>query len=129
MTFNLQDEPLSVSAADFFFSSDFARRFGFGVPSAAAAAAWLDLGSSEVVLRAAPADSPNRMPREAGLERLPLRAAAAGRHSSVCTATSCSCSLGDLERGCEGGSSVTASGERRFSPAPTDLEEVDAVEG
>ena len=128
MTFNLQDEPLSVSAADFFFSSDFARRFGFGVPSAAAA--WLDLGSSEVVLRAAPADSPNRMPREAGLERLPLRAAAAaGRHSSVCTATSCSCSLGDLERGCEGGSSVAASGERRFSPAPTDLEEVDAVEG
>ena len=127
MTFNLQDEPLSVSAADFFFSSDFARRFGFGVPSAATDL--LDLGSSEVVLRAAPADSPNRMPRDAGLERLPLRAAAAGRHSSVCTATSCSCSLGDLERGCEGGSSVTASGERRFSPAPTDLEEVDAVEG
>ena len=125
MTFNLQYEPLSVSSADFFFSSDLARRFG--VPSAAAA--WLDLGSSEVVLRAAPADSPNRMPRDAGLERLPLRAAAAGCHSSVCTATSCSCSLGDLERGCEGGSSVTASGERRFSPAPTDLEEVDAVEG
>ena len=128
MTFNLQDEPLSTSAADFFFSSDLARRFGFGI-SSAAAAAWLDLGSSEVVLRAAPTDFPNRMPREAGLERLPLGATAAGCHSSVCTATSCSCSLGDLERGCKGGSSVTASGERRFSPAPTDLEEVDAVEG
>ena len=78
MTFNVQDEPLSVSAADFFFSSDLARRFG--VPSSAAA--WLDLGSSEVVLRAAPADSPNRMPRDSGLDRLPLRATA-GRHSSV----------------------------------------------